>query len=46
MKDISIDNLNLIFWLRQYMAKHILEFSEEERNNFDNIIRRLQNAEY
>lgn len=46
MKDISIDNLNLIYWLRQYMAKHIIEFSEEETNNFEDILRRLQNAEY
>jgi len=46
LQDISIDNLELIFKLRQYFAKVILSLSPEEKEMFENIIRRLQNAEY
>lgn len=45
-KDISIDNLELIFKLKQYYAKVILSLSPEEQEMFEDIIRRLQRAEY
>lgn len=44
--DISEDNLNLIHSLRQYIAKNILSLSPEELKMFENIERRLKNAEY
>ena len=46
LQDISIDNLELIFKLRQYFAKVILSLSPEEKEMFETIIRRLQSAEY
>lgn len=46
LQDISIDNLELIFKLRQYFAKVILSLSPEEKEMFEAIIRRLQSAEY
>lgn len=44
--DISKDNLNLIYSLRQYISKNILSLSPEELKMFENIERRLKNAEY
>lgn len=43
--DISKDNLNLIYSLRQYIAKNILSLSPEELKMFENI-ERLKYAEY
>ena len=39
---ISIDNLDLIFKFRQYFAKVLLSLTDEEKEMFENIIRRLQ----
>ena len=46
LQDISIDNLELIFKLKQYFAKVVLSLSPEEKEMFETIIRRLQSAEY
>lgn len=46
LQDISIDNLDLIFKFRQYFVKVILSLSPEEKEMFEDIIRRLQSAEY
>lgn len=46
LQDISIDNLELIFKFKQYFAKVLLSLSPEEKEMFENIIRRLQSAEY
>lgn len=45
-EDWSIDNLELIFKFKQYFAKVILSLSPEEKEMFEDIIRRLQSAEY
>ena len=42
LQDISIDNIELIFKLRQYFAKVILSLSPEEKEMFETIIIRLQ----
>ena len=42
LQDISIDNLELIFKFKQYFAKVVLSLSPEEKEMFENIIRRLQ----
>ena len=46
LQDISIDNLELIYNFKQYFAKVVLSLSPEEKEMFENIIRRLQSAEY
>lgn len=45
MKNLSLDNLELIRSLKLYVAKHINELNEIEREMFAKIERRLKNAE-
>lgn len=45
-KDISIDNLELIFKFKQYYAKVLLSLTKEEQEMFLKIIERLKYAEY
>ena len=45
MENLSLDNLSLIHSLKLYVAKHINEMNETEREMFDKIERRLKNAE-
>lgn len=46
MKDISIDNLQLIYNLKQYYAKVLLSLSDEEKAMFIKIFDRLKYATY
>ena len=46
MSEEIVSNYDLIYKLKQYMAKHILSLTEDEKNLLETIIRRLQNAEY
>lgn len=46
MENLSLDNLDLIHSLKMYVAKHINEMNETEREMFENIERRLKYAEY
>ena len=45
-EQIKINNYELIYLLKQYLAKHILEMSDADKELFEQVIRRLQNAEY
>ena len=42
LQDISIDNLDLIFKFKQYFAKVLLSLTDEEKEMFETIIKRLQ----
>jgi hypothetical protein len=46
LEDISVSNLELIFALKLFIAKHINELSKEEQDLLNNVINRLKNAEY
>ena len=45
MENLSLDNLSLIHSLKLYVAKHINEMNESDRELFEKIERRLKNAE-
>jgi hypothetical protein len=44
--EVTINNYELIYLLKQYLSKHILELSDADKELFEQVIRRLQNAEY
>lgn len=45
-EDLSIDNFQLIYNLKQYYAKVLLSLTDEEKEMFLKIIERLKYAEY
>lgn len=45
-EDILIDNLQLIYNLKQYYAKVLSSLTDEEKEMLNKIIERLKYAEY
>ena len=46
IEDISVSNLELIFALKLFIAKHINELSKEELDLLNNVLNHLKNAQY